>query len=211
MGYPNLTFSLSYPNVGQTKLSYNAPFNTINVTLSSDTNLNYILVCATKEGQDYGPGMGTYIIDSSSIAKNTNFSFTINANNHLKGGAGVYRVGMYAQSTDLIWNWEYFFITSDGQYFTVSNGDYLIVPEIGYLVRTQTKLNNVVSATNNVNFNYRIVRSGESIVIMHNGDLPGYPFYQWYDETNGRVLGTTSAITFTVPSDNTLISAKFNT
>lgn len=104
-----------------------------------------------------------------------------------------------------------FFITSDGQYFTVSNGDYLIVPEIGYLVRTQTKLNNVVSATNNVNFNYRIERSGESIVIMYNGDLPGYSFYQWYDETNGRVLGTTSAITFTVPSDNTLISAKFNT
>ena len=83
-------------------------------------------------------GSGTYtttptgvkIYELTSRNGNTNFNFTINVNNHLTGGEGLYRIGLYVQQTDGTWNYEYFFVPFGSDDFVTSDGNQLQVPII---------------------------------------------------------------------------------
>ena len=149
MAQPILTYSINWGtgNVYQ-KLSgktYTNPSgqtvdcSQITVTFSSSVNFKKFYATAVKDGQDYGfiddilvdiretNPTGILLHELTSRSANTNFNFTINAN-QLIAGEGVYRIGLYVQDNNNIWNYEYFLIDSSGNQLVTENGDYLQVP-----------------------------------------------------------------------------------
>ena len=145
MAQPVLTYSLNWGtgNVYQ-KLSgksYTVNGNTVNcsslsVTFSSSVHFKKFYATAVKSGNDYGfendilvdiretNPTGVLLYELSERAANTDFSFTINVSS-LTAGDGEYRIGLYVQDDNGVWNYEYFLISSEGKYLEASNGDIL--------------------------------------------------------------------------------------
>ena len=145
MAQPIITYNLTWGtgNVYQ-KLSgktYTAPngqtvdCSTLTVTFSSSKHFKKFYATAVKEGQQYGfiddvlvdirnqHPTGIMLYELTERNANINFSFTINTN-FFKQGDGQYRIGLYIQDDDGIWNYEYFLITSESDYLA-SNETYL--------------------------------------------------------------------------------------
>lgn len=151
MAQPVITYDLTWGtgNVYQ-KLSgktYIAPngqtvdCSTLTVTFSSSKHFKKFYATAVKDGQQYGfindvlvdihtqYPTGIKLYELTERNANTNFSFTINANS-FEQGDGQYRIGLYVQDDDGIWNYEYFLITSESDYLT-SNETYLLQVPVG--------------------------------------------------------------------------------
>lgn len=128
---PNLTYDLTWGtgNVYQ-KLSgktYTAPngqiidCSTLTVTFSSSKHFKKFYATAVKDGNDYGfiedvlvdireiNPTGILLYELTSRDANVNFSFTISTS-QLIDGDGTYRIGLYVQDDDNIWNYEYFLV-----------------------------------------------------------------------------------------------------
>ena len=151
MAQPVLTYSLTWGtgNVYQ-KLSgknYTAPggstvnCSSLTVTFSSSVHFKKFYATAVKDGSNYGfendilvdirqtNPTGILLYELTERAANTDFSFIINGAS-LTAGAGDYRIGLYVQDDNGIWNYEYFLVTSSGDILQTSNGDLLQVPVI---------------------------------------------------------------------------------
>lgn len=149
MTQPIITYSLNWGNNSAQKLSNNIyedpQGNNIDctkviVTFSSSLYIKKFYATAVKEGNDYGfindilvdiqetNPTGIKLYDLNERNANTNFNFTINAS-QLSGG-GNYRIGLYTQTTDGTWNYEYFFITNDDKNVQFNNNDILQVSVI---------------------------------------------------------------------------------
>lgn len=149
MAQPVITYDLTWGtgNVYQ-KLSgktYTAPngqtvdCSTLTVTFSSSKHFKKFYATAVKDGNDYGfiedtlvdiretNPTGVLLYELTSRSANTNFSFTINASS-LEAGDGIYRIGLYVQDNNDIWNYEYFLIDSSGNQLVDNNGNNLQVP-----------------------------------------------------------------------------------
>lgn len=100
MGIPQISFEHDVDIVSTAQVC--------NVNFSVDENFLIFEVRATKEGSDYGRGIGTLVmqmkIESPNYyPANTSYSFVISDSN-LVFGEGVYRISMYAQNADGIWS-----------------------------------------------------------------------------------------------------------
>ena len=137
MAQPVLTYTLTWGtgNVYQ-KLSgqnYVAPggstvnCSSLTVTFSSSVHFKKFYATAVKDGNDYGfdndilvdirqtNPTGILLYELTDRAANVDFSFTINASALLAGG-GQYRIGLYVQDDNNVWNYEYFLLTSSGDF-----------------------------------------------------------------------------------------------
>lgn len=151
MAQPVLTYSISWGtgNVYQ-KLSgksYVAPngssvdCSSLTVTFSSSVAFKKFYATAVKSGNNYGfendilvdirqtNPTGILLYELTSRTANTNFNFTINSSS-LTGGDGVYRIGLYVQDNNNVWNYEYFLVDTNGNQLVTSDGDNLQVPVI---------------------------------------------------------------------------------
>lgn len=151
MAQPVLTYSLTWGtgNVYQ-KLSgknYTAPggstvnCSSLTVTFSSSVHFKKFYATAVKDGSDYGfendilvdirqtNPTGILLYELTERNANVNFNFTINTN-QFTDGSGQYRIGLYVQDDNGIWNYEYFLVDINGKQLTASNGDILQVPVI---------------------------------------------------------------------------------
>lgn len=150
MSQPVLTYSLNWGNNVNQKLSGKTFTNLegqeidcskVTVTFSSSLPIKQFYATAVKDGKDYGfindvlvdiretNPTGVKLHDLRSRNANTNFSFDINYSN-LTDGDGEYRIGLYTQTTDGTWNYEYFFITNDDKNVQFNNDDILQVSVI---------------------------------------------------------------------------------
>lgn len=151
MAQPVLTYSLTWGagNIYQ-KLSgntyTNAAGNTVDcssltVTFSSSVHFKKFYATAVKDGSDYGfendilvdirqnNPTGILLYELTERNANTDFSFIINGAS-LTAGAGDYRIGLYVQDDNNVWNYEYFLVTSSGDFVKTNDGDLLQVPVI---------------------------------------------------------------------------------
>lgn len=142
MAQPLLTYRLDWTpyNNPSEKLSTAAPFfrpdgvkvtpNKVDLYFSSSVDFKKLFVTIVKEdGRNYGfiddvlvdiegdNPTGILIADYYLNKANVEFSETIDADNHFKFGDGLYRIGLYVQDYDGYWNYEYFFIPTDSDYF----------------------------------------------------------------------------------------------
>ena len=160
MSQPTITYSLVWPhNNTYQKLSTAEPYidpitlkevdcRSVNVTFSSTVAFKKFYATAVEEGKNYGfvddvlvdiqgtNPTGISLDERTSGEANTNYTFTINAST-LGVGSGlnkVFRIGLYAQQLDGVWNYEYFFMTTEtgGEHknFELSDGYILQTPVI---------------------------------------------------------------------------------
>lgn len=171
---PLLTYSINWGtnNVYQ-KLSgksYTAPngqtvdCSTITVTFSSSQHFKKFYATAVKNGNDYGfiddvlvdirqtNPTGVLLHELTSRNANTDFTFTINTSS-FTAGDGQYRIGLYVQNDDNIWNYEYFLVDVNNNPIVDSQGNSLQVPvlttvsttpDCGFIVN-----NNILTITDN--------------------------------------------------------------
>ena len=151
MAQPVLTYTVTWGtrNVYQ-KLSgksyVDASGNTVDcssvtVTFSSSVHFKKFYATAVKDGSDYGfendilvdirqtNPTGILLYELTERNANVNFNFTINTNQFTDGN-GQYRIGLYVQDDNGIWNYEYFLVDINGKQLTANNGDTLQVPVI---------------------------------------------------------------------------------
>ena len=151
MAQPVLTYTLTWGtrNVYQ-KLSgktyVDASGNTVDcsslqVTFSSSKHFKKFYATAVKDGKDYGfendilvdirtvSPTGVLLYELTQRNANTNFSFTINTSSFTDGD-GLYRIGLYVQDDDGVWNYEYFLVSSTGQQLMTSDNKALQVPVV---------------------------------------------------------------------------------
>jgi len=94
------------------------------VTFSSSQHFKKFYATAVKSGNDYGfindvlvdiretNSTGILLYELTERDANTNFSFTINTSS-LTSGDGEYRIGLYVQNDDGVWNYEYFLLEAN--------------------------------------------------------------------------------------------------
>ena len=116
--------------------------SSLTVTFSSSVHFKKFYATAVKDGSNYGfendilvdiapngAATGILLYELTERAANVNFNFTINASS-LTAGDGSYRIGLYLQDDDGIWNYEYFLVSSTGEQLVTNNGDNLQVPVV---------------------------------------------------------------------------------
>ena len=151
MAQPILTWSLDWGNNTAQKLSgktYTHPngqeinCSSVGVTFNSSVGFKKFYATAVKDGRDYGfvddvlvdidgenpTGIQLYTLTDRPAA--TDFSFNINASDLLTTGDGIYRIGLYVQDVNNVWNYEYFFVPVGNDRFQLSDGDILQTPVI---------------------------------------------------------------------------------
>ena len=108
--------------------------SSVSVTFSSSRHFKKFYATAVKEGNDYGfendvlvdLTTGTLLYELTERDANVNFTFTINTSS-LTGGDGEYRIGLYVQDDDGIWNYEYFLLEANNLQLESSSGEILQV------------------------------------------------------------------------------------
>jgi len=151
MAQPILTYTVNWGtgNIYQ-RLSgktYTTPTGTtvdcssITVTFSSSVHFKKFYATAVKSGNSYGfendilvdiretNPTGILLYELTSRDANVNFNFTINTSS-LTDGDGIYRIGLYVQDDNNVWNYEYFLITTDPAYLQSNTSDRLTVPVV---------------------------------------------------------------------------------
>ena len=151
MAQPILTYALTWGagNVYQ-KLSgktyVNAAGNTVDcssltVTFSSSAHFKKFYATAVKAGNDYGfendvlvdirqsNPTGILLYELTNRNANVNFNFIIDTSKFIAGD-GEYRIGLYVQADDGVWNYEYFLLDINGKQLTTTNGENLQVPVV---------------------------------------------------------------------------------
>ena len=176
MAQPVLTYSLTWGtgNIyqklsGKTYTDANGNMvdcSNLTVTFSSSTYFKKFYATAVKDGNNYGfendilvdirtnNPTGILLHELTARNANTNFNFTINTTSLLSNGDGVYRIGLYAQDNNGIWNYEYFLLDISNNQLMSSNQYYLQVPVITNEKNLLTKNNQ--SLVSNDGFNLQI-------------------------------------------------------
>ena len=115
--------------------------STVSVTFSSSVHFQKFYATAVKDGKNYGfvndilvdiqgsSPTGVKLHELTQRNANTNFTFTINIAS-LTDGDGQYRIGLYVQDDDGMWNYEYFLISSDSKQLVSSDNYNLQVPVV---------------------------------------------------------------------------------
>ena len=142
MTQPILTYNLTWGtgNIYQ-KLSGKTYVNpngqtvdcaTLSVTFSASKHFKKFYATAVKNGKSYGfendilvdiqgnNPTGVLLHELTERDANVNFTFTINASSFLDGD-GEYRIGMYVQDDDGIWNYEYFLLGANSEQLQENN------------------------------------------------------------------------------------------
>ena len=115
--------------------------STVSVTFSSSVHFKKFYATAVKQGKDYGfindvlidiqgsSPTGVKLYELTQRNANVDFTFTINTAS-LTAGDGQYRIGLYVQGDDGMWNYEYFLISSDSKQLVSSDNYNLQVPVV---------------------------------------------------------------------------------
>ena len=127
----SVNFSKFYATAVKTENTYGfyqQTINSVKYDILSDIGIGWPTENAS--GDAYTTtATGAKVYELRERSGGTDFTFTINANNHFTSGEGIYRIGLYVQnSSDGVWNYEYFFVTSQNQQVELSNSDLLQVP-----------------------------------------------------------------------------------
>ena len=109
--------------------------SSVSVTFSSSRHFKKFYATAVKSGNNYGfendvlvdLTTGTLLYELTERDANVNFTFTINTSS-LTDGSGEYRIGLYVQDDDGIWNYEYFLLEANNLQLESSNNLLLQVP-----------------------------------------------------------------------------------
>ena len=117
MPAPHLTFTVS-----GTRISEVSGYDHITVGFSSDIEYAAFECRATKAGESYGRGVGRLIAGFSTTPAEVERSFDI-YDYDLVSGEGDYLIGLYAQSTDGVWNDNPAFIPLGSTGLITADGD----------------------------------------------------------------------------------------
>ena len=151
MAQPILNYNLTWGtgNVYQ-KLSgktYTTPSgqtvncSNVTVTFSSSQHFKKFYATAVKSGNDYGfdndilvdiretNPTGVLLYELTERDANIDFNFIINVSS-LTSGNGEYKIGLYIQNDEGIWNYEYFLLESEGDQLEDNIENILQVPVI---------------------------------------------------------------------------------
>ena len=150
MAQPILTYTLNwgtgniYHILSGKTYTYNGntvDCSSLGVTFSSSVHFKKFYATAVKSGNDYGfendilvdiretNPTGILLYELTSRNANTDFTFTINASS-LTAGDGEYRIGLYVQDDNGMWNYEYFLLDSSENALLDSESLYLQVPVV---------------------------------------------------------------------------------
>lgn len=126
---------LRYTLPSKAKVSYADGFNTVSFTISSDNDLVKLIVVAVHESKEYGfienelvDRVNGQIILELDNQEAGDYTATINTVNHFTDGEGNYRIGLYAQNSDGIWNYEYFLVDIDEKFIQTNEDKYVLIP-----------------------------------------------------------------------------------
>lgn len=240
MAQPVITYNLTWGtgNVYQ-KLSgktYIAPngqtvdCSTLTVTFSSSKHFKKFYATAVKDGNDYGfiedvlvdireiNPTGVLLYELTSRDANVNFSFTINTS-QLIDGDGIYRIGLYVQDDDNIWNYEYFLVDNVNSPLESSDNYLLQVPvqrdsNVWGLYKINSRLNTAeddpvqngsyISAfipipSQYLQNDYIVLRSNKNL-FNYNANASNGDYIRWYSASTSeaRVDNRTSTLAQTV-------------
>lgn len=124
MGAPNVTYSVS-----RNRISSVSGFDSITVNFSADGEYTAFECRATKDGEDWGIGIGELVASFSQTPASTDRTFEL-YDDFLLHGDTDYRIGLYVQAADGSWNDTITFLasgedfmTSDGKKFLCRKGD----------------------------------------------------------------------------------------
>lgn len=108
---------------GSGKLSLQFPYDKCTVNFSSNVHIKQFLARATKGNEEWGIDKGVLIAEINNRDANTQLSFDIITANHLTDGDGEYRIGLYLQNDDDLWNLDEMFIVTNnnGSKFITDN------------------------------------------------------------------------------------------
>lgn len=115
MSAPILNFSTD-----RNKISSQTGYDSITVVFSSDIPYQKFECRATKNEDEYGVGKGELITSFSHTPAETIRSFEIYDDFLLKGD-GLYRISLFAQSEDGVWNDDTGFLTAENELFLTSS------------------------------------------------------------------------------------------
>ena len=149
MAQPILTYTVSWGagNIyqklsGKTYVDPNGntvDCSSLTVTFSSSQHIKKFYATAVKANKAYGfdndelvdirtvSPTGVLLYELTNRNADTNFSFTFNTSS-LTDGEGQYRIGLYVQNDDNIWNYEYILVTSAHQNLVSSDSYTFMVP-----------------------------------------------------------------------------------
>lgn len=107
---------------------------TLSVTFSASKRFKKFYATAVKSGSNYGfendvlvdLTTGILLYELTERDANVDFTFTINTSS-LVDGDGEYRIGLYVQGDDGIWNYEYFLLEANNLQLESSSGEILQV------------------------------------------------------------------------------------
>lgn len=116
MGAPNITYTIN-----RNKISSVSGFDFVSVTFSADSSYTAFECRATKEGAEWGIGIGSLVATFSQTPANTSRTFEL-YDDYLLNGDGEYRISLYVQGADGSWNDTYGFIPS-GESSTLITSD----------------------------------------------------------------------------------------
>ena len=120
MAAPEITFNYSNNRIGLVQA--------VTVTYSADIDMSQSEVRATKDGDNWGLGIGQLVHYASFTPSGTQRTFDI-YDTHLVQGDGTYRISLYGQSAaDGSWNDnEGFFTSDDEEFFTSDDEEFLVM------------------------------------------------------------------------------------
>lgn len=118
MGAPTVTFESSGNRLGANAY--------IEVEWSADVATQAFEARATRSGSPYGVGVGLLVGAFSSTPAGVQRTFEI-YDTELTQGDGAYRISLFAQGTDGVWNDNCGLHVSGGDVFADANGDAVLV------------------------------------------------------------------------------------
>lgn len=112
MNIPNLIIQVEYPSEQAGVISMTPPYNWCKPQIKSDTHIKTFIGRITYENQPFGREKGLQFDYQTNLSANE-FHETemIIANDMLIQGDGTYRIGLYIENDEGIWNEYYIFLT----------------------------------------------------------------------------------------------------
>lgn len=143
MNIPNLDIQATYPSAMVGVISLTPPYNWCDIEIRCDEHVKTFVGRITYEDQPYGKDKGLQFAYGTDLSANifhrvnSDQAHSLISNTTLIQGDGTYRIGLYVQNDEDVWNEYFIFLTTekDGTHlvFTDKNSKELNVLDKGVI------------------------------------------------------------------------------
>ena len=140
---PNITAELIFPNYGQTRVSYNPPYNTGTIRFKCNKDYDKFIARVNYGDQIVSPEHGILVAELDGATAGTYQQFTFDTLEHFppqseEAGVFDYRLNLYIQDGETIWNYEYKLFEENGRRIISKNNEYMYVMAKGEIITNNT-------------------------------------------------------------------------